>query len=116
MKKFSAIILALMLLCGVLSACGNGNISNDKNGMATDSPNDAEDIIDDGDMTDDGILDGDKGGNSSNNGGSNKGSSTSNNGGDTANKGGANDGGKDSPVSSSMPGESPAVATQTVTP
>ena len=60
MKKFTAMILALMLLCGVLSACGNGNISNDKGGKTTDSPNDAEDIIDDGDMTDNGILDGDK--------------------------------------------------------
>ena len=104
MKKFTAMILALMLLCGVLSACGNGNISNDKNGMTTDSPNDAEDIIDDGDMTDNGILDGDKGGSNSNSGG--KGNSNS----------GANDGGKDTTVPTSMPSESPAVATQTVTP
>lgn len=104
MKKFTAMILALMLLCGVLSACGNGNISNDKGGKTTDSPNDAEDIIDDGDMTDNGILDGDKGGNNSNGGGNGN------------NNSGANDGGKDNTAPSSMPDESPAVATQTVTP
>lgn len=114
MKKFTAMILALMLLCGVLSACGNGNISNDKGGKTTDSPNDAEDIIDDGDMTDNGILDGDKGGNNSN--GGDKGGNNSNGGGNGNNNSGANDGGKDNTAPSSMPDESPAVATQTVTP
>lgn len=96
MKKFAMLILVLSLMCGVLTGCGNGrgNISDDKNGMVTDSPNDAEDIIDD---NGNGIIDD---GNRDDN---------------REDDGNANDGNKDNPAPTSMPDNSPAI-TQPVTP
>lgn len=108
MKKIAMLILVLSLMCGVLTGCGNGNISNRKDGMVTDSPNDAEDIIDrddDGilDRDDDGMLDGDRDGMKNKDKNKDK------------NKQSANDGNKDKPVATSIPGESPDI-TQPVTP
>lgn len=106
MKKIAMLILVLSLMCGVLTGCGNGkgNISDRKDGMVTDSPNDAEDIIDrddDGilDRDDDGMLDGDRDGMKDKD----------------KNKENANDGNKDKPVATAIPGESPDI-TQPVTP
>ena len=95
MKKFAILILALSLMCGVLTGCASdrGNISDNDNGVVTDSPNDDNSIIDD-DMIDD--DQGSKGGNNS----------------DSGNNNGNN---KDA-VPTSIPGESPSVASQPVTP
>ena len=97
MKKFAILILVLSLLCGVLAGCGNGkgNISDRKDGMVTDSPNDADDILDRDDKN--GIMDDDRD--------------------DTKDKDreNVNNGNKDNPVTNSMPAQSPDV-TQPVTP
>ncbi len=100
MKKFAILILALSLICGVLTGCSSdrGNISDNDNGVVTDSPNDDDGIIDDDIIDDD---QGNKDGNTDN--GNSDGSSNSNgNGNDT--------------VPTSIPGESPSVASQPVTP
>lgn len=98
MKKFAILILVLSLLCGVLAGCGNGkgNISDRKDGMVTDSPNDADDILDRDD--DNGIMDDDR-------------DDMKDKDNDREN---ANDGNKDNPVNST-PTQSPDT-TQPVTP
>ena len=106
MKRFAILILVLALLCGVLTGCGlgKGNVSDRKDGMVTDSPNDADDIIDrndDSDTTDNGRNDGMKDKNKDQN--TDKGREN------------ANDGNKDNPVTNSMPAQSPDM-TQPVTP
>lgn len=90
MKKFAILILALSLICGVLTGCSSdrGNISDNDNGVVTDSPSDDDGIIDDDIIDDD---QGNKDGNSDN--------------------GNSND-----TVPTSIPGESPSVASQPVTP
>lgn len=94
MKKFAILILTLSLMCTALTGCGNGrgNISSNKDGTVTDSPNDAEDIIDN---DDDGMLDGDRD--------------------NRKDKEKAIDGNKDKPAATSMPDSSPDI-TQPVTP
>lgn len=106
MKKFAILILVFAILCGVLTGCGNGrgNISSRKDGMVTDSPNDADDIIDRDD--DKGIMDNDR-----DDGMKDKDKDTDKDN-DREN---ANDGNKDNPVTNSMPVESPEI-TQPVTP
>ncbi len=99
MKKFAILILVLSLLCGVLAGCGNGkgNISDRKDGMVTDSPNDADDIIDRDDNN--GIMDDDR-------------DDMKDKSKDREN---TSDGSKNDPAASSMPAQSPDV-TQPVTP
>ena len=108
MKKIAVLLLALSLVCGVLTGCASdkGNI-DDTDGVVTDSHRDDDSIIDD-DIIDDDMTDGDKNGdkNSSDNKGSGNSSGSS-----ASNSGGNND----APVPTSIPGDTTA-GTQPVTP
>lgn len=111
MKKFTVLILVLVLLCGILSGCSreDGIVSDRDIDEVTDTPRD------DGAMGDDDILDNDD------NAGTNGGKTGSGNQGDNdAGKDNAGNGGKtynnDGAVPTSIPGENSTVATQPVTP
>lgn len=108
MKKFAVLLLALSLLCGVLTGCASdkGNI-DDTDGVVTDSPRD-----DDNGVIDDMLDDDDNAGNNGNSG-NNGDDGNKDTKGDASNKSGNQNG---SSVPTSIPGESPAVATQPVTP
>lgn len=118
MKKFAVLLLALCLMCGVLAGCASdkGNI-DDTDGVVTDSPRDDDDnggIIDDmtdGDKDGHNDKDGDKNGTTggqNDKGGDQNGTSGGQNGNSSGNSGDT--------VPTSIPGQSPAVATQPVTP
>ncbi len=121
MKKFAVLLLALSLVCGVLTGCASdkGNI-DDTDGVVTDSPRDDDSIIDD-DMGDGKIGDKDKDknnnndNNSSTNSGNNNSSGSTGNTGSSASNSGNSGGNNDAPVPTSIPGNS-TTATQPVTP
>ena len=110
MKKFAVLLLALCLICGILTACASdkGNI-DDTDGVVTDSPRGDDD---DGGIIDD-MTDGDKGG--QNDKGNDKNGTSGGQNGSSGGQNGSSDGNGDT-VPTSIPGQSPAVATQPVTP
>lgn len=110
MKKFAVLLLALCLMCGVLAGCASdkGNI-DDTDGVVTDSPRDDDD---DGGIIDD-MTDGDKGG--QNDMDSDRNDTSGDQNGTSGGQNGSS-GNNDDTVPTSIPGQSPAVATQPVTP